>query len=357
MEDSIDFVITGITPTNHDSVTWFLVAPHRQCLVPQIPLVDGRFTIRERLPQGTFFQIGDYIGNDLRFIVDDVPTDINLATGELNSGSELQRRFIEGQMRLREIENSIDHWWESLAQERSDSILEMRYGRITPVTAQDSADLERYNSAAADFLACVRQIIRRNKDNIIPAYYIHTQYGEFNKFEVDEFMREDTPYAHHPAMERPWMQYWGELRQREVIGKPFLDFEAEAPDGTKHHLSDYAGRGQYILIDFWASWCGPCIGSFPFMKQIYAAYKDQGLCFIGVSCDKDRNAWVRALDKHQLPWTALRSPASKDDALSLYGITGIPAVILIAPDGTILSTDLESKELKAKLEEIFPENN
>ena len=58
-------------------------------------------------------------------------------------------------------------------------------------------------------------------------------------------MREDTPYAHHPAMRRPWQQYWGEQRQREVVSKPFLDFEAEAPDGTKHHLSDYAGRGQY----------------------------------------------------------------------------------------------------------------
>ena len=109
------------------------------------------------------------------------------------------------------------------------------------------------------------------------------------------------------------------------------------------------------MIDFWASWCGPSLASFPFMKQIYAAYKDRGLCFIGVSCDKDRNAWLKALDKHQLPWTALLSPASKDDALRLYGVTGIPAVILIAPDGMIISTDLEGKELQAKLAEIFGE--
>ena len=168
-----------------------------------------------------------------------------------------------------------------------------------------------------------------------------------------EFMREDAPYAHHPAMERPWKVYWGMLQQMNITSKSAPDFEAEAPDGTMRRLSEYAGRGQYVLIDFWASWCGPCIGSFPFMKEIYATYKDRGLVFLGVSCDKNRDSWLKALEKHQLPWTALRSPARKGDACDLYGITGIPAVILIAPDGKVISTDLEGKELKAKLEEIF----
>ena len=89
------------------------------------------------------------------------------------------------------------------------------------------------------------------------------------------------------------------------------------------------------------------------MKQLYSTYKDRGLIFLGVSCDKNRDAWLKALDKHQLPWTSLLSPASKDDALSLYGVSGIPAVILIAPDGKIVSTNLEGKALKTKLEEIF----
>lgn len=91
------------------------------------------------------------------------------------------------------------------------------------------------------------------------------------------------------------------------------------------------------------------------MKQIYATYKDRGLSIIGVSCDKDRNAWLKAIDKHQLPWTALISPSRKGDARDLYGVFGIPTIILIAPDGTIIATDIEGKKLKAKLEDIFPE--
>ena len=143
------------------------------------------------------------------------------------------------------------------------------------------------------------------------------------------------------------------ILQMNITGKTAPDFEAEAPDGTMHRLSEYTGHSQYVLIDFWASWCGPCIASFPFMKEIYATYKDRGLVFLGVSCDKNREAWLKALEKHQLPWTALRNPARKGDACDLYGITGIPAVILIDPDGKVISTDLEGMELKAKLAEIF----
>jgi peroxiredoxin len=224
---------------------------------------------------------------------------------------------------------------------------------VPDATAKDSANYEKFEDFKGDRDTLIRKNIRENKDNIIPAWYLYTNFHYLTLEQMHEFFHKDAPYAHHPAMERPWKHYYRLLHQRDITGKPFIDFEAEVPDGTKHRLSEYAGRGQYVLIDFWASWCGPCIASFPFMRQLYATYKDRGIVFLGVSCDKDRTAWLNALDKHQLPWTALLSPARKGDALSLYGVSGIPAVILIAPDGKILSTNLEGKALKAKLEEIF----
>ena len=353
VEDSIDFVITGTTTSNNDSVATFPCAPHGQSV--KFPIQDGRFTVTGRLPRNTFFQIGDYEGNDLRFIVDDVPTEINLVTGEVK-GSDLQQRFIRCQMRERDIDNVVEPWWESLSDEEKDRIITMGGNGLPEATSKDSANFEKYEDFMGDRAALVRKNIRENKDNIIPAWYLYTDYDKILFDELREFVCEDVPYAHHPAMERPWKSYWGRLQQSNIIGKPFIDFEAEAPDGTKHRLSEYARHGQYVLIDFWASWCGPCIASFPFMKQIYAAYKDRELCFIGVSCDKDRNSWLKALDKHQLPWMALLCLANKEDALDLYGVSGIPTVILIAPDGTIIATDIEGKELKAKLEEIFPDN-
>lgn len=350
VEDSIDFVITGKTTAQTDSVAMFPCAPHGDIM--KFPIVDGKFKVTDRLPRQTFIQIGDNAGNDLRFIVEETPTSINLVTGEV-SGSDLQQRFIRCQMRERDIDRIAEPWWDSLSDEEKDRIIDMRGGRLSNATAKDSANFRKYEDFMGDHDTLVRQNIRENKDNIIPAWYLYVHHSNLNYEQRLEFMREDAPYAHHPAMERPWKVYWGMLQQMNITGKSAPDFEAEAPDGTMYRLSEYAAHGQYVLIDFWASWCGPCIGSFPFMKEIYATYKDRGLVFLGVSCDKNRDAWLKALEKHQLPWTALRSPARKGDACELYGITGIPAVILIAPDGKVISTDLEGMELKAKLAEIF----
>ena len=350
VEDSINFVITGTTTSPNDSVAAFPCAPLGQQV--KFPITDGHFTVTGRQPRNTFFQIGDNAGNDLRFIIEETPTDINLVTGEVK-GSDLQQRFIRCQMRERDIDNVAEPWWESLSDEEKDRIITMREDGLPDATAKDSANFLKYENFSADRDALIRQNIRENKDNIIPAWYLFTDFSNLNYEQMVEFIQEDAPYAHHPAMERPWKAYWGKIKQMDITGKPAPDFEAESPDGTTHRLSEYMGHGRYVLIDFWASWCGPCISSFPFMKQLYATYKDRGLIFLGVSCDKDRDAWLKALEKHQLPWTALRSHAGKGDALDLYGIRGIPAVILISPDGKVISTDLEGKNLQTKLATIF----
>ena len=350
VEDSIDFIITGTTTSTHDSIAAFRCDPIGPTVM--FPIRDGKFTVIGRQPRHSFFQIGDNAGNDLRFIIEETPTHINLVTGEVK-GSDLQQRFIRCQMRERDIDKVVDPWWDSLSDEEKNRMIIMREEGLPDATAKDSANLEKYEDFMGDMVALIRKNIRENKNNMIPAWYLFTNFDKFTIDEMREFIREDAPYAHHPAMERPWKVYRGKLQQADMTGKPFIDFEAEAPDSTMHRLSEYVGLGQYILIDFWASWCGPCISSFDFMKQLHATYKDRGLRIIGVSGDKNRDAWLNALDKHQLPWTALRSPSRKSDALDLYGVTGIPAVILIAPDGKIISTDLEGKKLKAKLEEIF----
>ena len=351
--DSVDFVITGTTTSTNDSVSAFPCAPIGQRV--KFPIREGKFTVTGRQPRNTFFQIGDNARNDLRFIIEETPTHIDLVTGEIK-GSDLQQRFIRCQMRERDLDKIAEPWWDSLSDDEKNRIIIMREEGLPDATVKDSANLEKFEDFMGDRAALVRKNIRENKDNIIPAWYLYTDFDKMTFDELQEFVHEDAPYAHHPAMERPWKHYYSILHQKNIVGKPFIDFEAEAPDGTKHRLSDYAGRGQYVLIDFWASWCGPCVSSFPFMKQLYATYKDRGLIFLGVSCDKNRDAWLKALDKHQLPWTSLLSPSSKDDALRLYGVSGIPTVILIAPDGKVISTNLEGKALKAKLEDIFNDN-
>ena len=353
VEDSIDFVITGTTTSQYDSLGVFPCAPHGQHV--GYPVVDGRFKVTGRLPRHTFIQIGDYAGNDLRFIVEETPTDINLVTGEIK-GSELQQRFIQCQMRERAIYNVVEPWWDNFSEEEQDKIRDMITGDKPIQTVEDSANVAKYKGHMAELERTNLQNIRENIGNIIPAWYLFTGLGSLTHEQMNEFMREDAPYARHPAMERPWKVYHSTQKQRNITSKKYIDFEAEAPDGTIHRLSEYVGHGQYVLIDFWASWCGPCIASFPFMKQLHAAYKDRNLTILGVSCDKDRNAWLKALDKNQLPWTALRCPSDKANALDLYGIAFIPSIVVISPDGIVISTDKEGKELESYLKEIFSDN-
>lgn len=343
VEDSIDFVINGTTISTEDSVMWWQCGPYpKEPIDYFVPIKDGQFRIEGRLPRHIFIQVAADEGSDLNLIVEETPTTVNLEMCEV-SGSEQQKRFVLIQKEEREIERKM---WTGLTSEEQERVMQMAEGEIPIATAQDSLHVHRYNESWKEIDSLRQKCYSENLDNFLPAYYLYVNHMNLPLKELEVFMREDAPYAHHPAMSHVWKLYWGLKTQNDIVVKPFIDFEAETPDGTKHHLSEYAGKGQYVLIDFWASWCGPCIGSFPMMKQLHEAYKDRGLHIVGVSCDKDREAWLKALDKHQLPWTALLSPSAKGDACSLYGVSGIPTVILIAPDGTILSISTETEELE-----------
>jgi len=147
VEDSIDFVITGTTTSSHDSVAMFPCAPHGKTMI--FPIVDGKFKVTGRQPRHTFIQIGDYAENDLRFIVEETPTNINLVTGEV-SGSDLQQRFIRCQMRERDIDRIAEPWWDSLSDEEKDRIGAMKKDRLPDATAKDSTNFLKYEGFMGD---------------------------------------------------------------------------------------------------------------------------------------------------------------------------------------------------------------
>ena len=133
------------------------------------------------------------------------------------------------------------------------------------------------------------------------------------------------------------------------IGQLAPDFGSLTPEGKKVKLSDF--RGQYVLLDFWAAWCAPCRDENPNIVEQYHAYKEKGFTVLGVSLDRDRAAWLKAIKDDKLEWTQISDLKMWDsEAGRLYNISAIPASFMIDPDGKIVGKNLRGPALKQFLE-------
>lgn len=124
--------------------------------------------------------------------------------------------------------------------------------------------------------------------------------------------------------------------------------------GKEVKLSQWVGKGNYVLVDFWASWCGPCRAEMPFVVESYKRYHDRGYEIVGVSFDVKHDAWADAVERLGMTWPQMSDLKGwRCAAVATYGVEAIPSNILVDPQGVIVAADLRGENLLNTLAEIY----
>lgn len=144
-----------------------------------------------------------------------------------------------------------------------------------------------------------------------------------------------------------------ERQKTTAVGQKFLDFEMLTPDGKPVKLSDYVGKGKVVLIDFWASWCGPCRRDMPNLVELYKQYKGKNFEIVGVSLDQSNDAWKESIKKLNITWPQMSDLKYwNSEGAQLYAVNSIPHTVLIDGDGMIIARGLHGDGLQAKIAEV-----
>ncbi len=145
-----------------------------------------------------------------------------------------------------------------------------------------------------------------------------------------------------------------ESAKKTAVGVQAMEFTQNDPDGKPVKLSDF--RGKYVLLDFWASWCGPCRQENPNVVNAYNKYKDKNFTVLGISLDRQngKEAWLKAIKDDGLTWTQVSDLQFwHNEVAVMYGVQAIPKNFLIDPQGKIVATDLRGADLERKLAEVL----
>ena len=145
-----------------------------------------------------------------------------------------------------------------------------------------------------------------------------------------------------------------ETEARTAEGKPFVDLTMPDPKGKEVTLSQYIKKNKLTMVDFWASWCGPCRASIPGVKKIYEKYKKKGFDIVGVSFDSKKENWLKAIKELDLPWPHMSDLKGWGCAASdAYNIHGIPFTLLIDGNGVIVGRNLHGDDLENRIIECL----
>jgi len=191
------------------------------------------------------------------------------------------------------------------------------------------------------------EYIKSHPDKFFAHYLLDESKQEYSLDQLKEFLGGFTTESLYTKDINDYIA----KQERLEVGQPFIDFTLQTKDGENVTLSERIAQNKLTMVDFWASWCGPCRHENPVVKAAYEQFHELGFDVIGVSVDQDGAAWLKAVEEDQLPWTQVRDIDNK--ASDAYLVYYIPSNFLFDQNGTMVAKGLRGEDLAAKLSELL----
>ena len=338
-----NYRIDGMAPADANGQWVYLYKLSGQGASDSVQIANGRFTLERAVAEdGLIAHLVIPRSYNLSFIPEEGIIKADLAasgaTGtplndEHTKKSKYRKGLIEeARAKLKSIraDKNLDDKAKEEAQEKVSDEL---YAKIKPLA---EADLKEHPNDAIGLIA-LQNLLGMEDVNVAKAEALLQQAGD--RLRAEESITKMV----------------ARLRRVEATqaGAQFVDFEGVDDANKAVRLSDYVGKGHYVLVDFWASWCGPCRREIAHLKKVRDAYTDKGLVILGTVVWDEMEDHLKAMKELEITWPQI---FNKTEATELYGIAGIPQIILFDPAGKIVARDLRGEEINKLLDKALQDN-
>ena len=325
----------------NDSITLSLIEGRRLVSLQKAPIVGGKFEIKGVADSVQVAHVG--LGN--------MSCQLFLEPGDIRVDLKLnEMAFAVGTPNNNAFEAFMSDMG-ALEEEYAEIVKNFQTPGLTDdqrkeIKAQMSSFEEKYYQAIKNSIA----------DNVGTEFGLFNLLNYYSMYEPEELATVLEGYVvAFPAKARlQQIKKNNDISLETAVGQQFKDFEMPDVDGNKHKLSEYVAANKVTLIDFWASWCGPCRAEMPAVKTAYEAYKEKGFGIVGVSLDNNKDAWTDAIKNLGANWAHLSDLKGwACEGAKLYGVNSIPATVLVAQDGTIIARNVRGEAIQEKLAELL----
>ena len=338
-----NYRIDGMAPADANGQWVYLYKPSGQGASDSVQIANGRFTLERAVAEdGLIAHLVIPRSYNLSFIPEEgiIKADLaaiaatGTALNDLHAQKAKAREALEtetrGRLKAIRADKNLDDKAKEEAQEK---IVNEFYGKIKPLA---EADLKEHSNDAIGLIA-LQTLLGMEDVNVAKAEALLQQAGD--RLRAEESITKMVT----------------RLRRVEATqaGAQFVDFEGVDDANKAVRLSDYVGKGHYVLVDFWASWCGPCRREIAHLKKVRDTYTDKGLIILGTVVWDEMEDHLKAMKELEITWPQI---FNKTEATELYGIAGIPQIILFDPAGKIVARDLRGEEINKLLDKALQDN-